>query len=391
MLRASALLGLVAGVVAVASTASANHTVVADHRNAQARPIQLGVSGSSQEHVISGQFAYCYAGTLGALVSRSGTPAILSNNHVLAKENKPDSSLLSVNGHVVIQQALLDRDPCPGLNTDLTGEQVASGVSYVPIKFCKGNKCPVNYADAATATVTPGQVQADGEILGVGTLSPSPFSFSGAPARVVVQKSGRTTGHTKGTVEAVSVKIKVRYDSGTALFQNQIRVRGCGMQFSAAGDSGSLIATWVTSDLPRPVGLLFAGDSSGNTYANLASTVLTELSKLGGTTGFVGSGTAGAAVSGNSQADCATASSTSATSSGAGGQRSLAAVAAVQARNSERLLALPEVVGHGIGFDEAGRPLIELYVAGPRRATSIPSQVEGVPVRTVVTGTITAY
>ena len=54
-------------------------------------------------------------------------------------------------------------------------------------------------------------------------------------------------------------------------------------------------------------------------------------------------------------------------------------------------MALPEVVGHGIGFDDAGQPVIELYLQTGRRATSIPSDVEGVPVRTVVTGPIRAY
>lgn len=390
MNRAAGLVAIVVGVIGLAPGASANHTAIADHQKAQGRPIMLGVSGSSQEHVIVGPFAYCYAGTLGALVTRSGLPAILSNNHVLAKENNPDSSLLSVNGNVIIQQALLDRSPCPGLNTNLQGSdaQVGFGVSYVPLQFCKGNKCPVNEVDAAVATVTGSQVRADGAILGIGTLSPTVLGAS-AVSRLVVQKGGRTTGHTKGTVEATNVTIKVGYDSGTALFQNQIRVRGCGTSFSAAGDSGSLIVSWVTANQPQPVALLFAGDSSGNTYANPAGAVLT---KLGGGAAFVGSGAAGTAVAGSSQADCPASGGGSARSSNAAGPpMSAAAVAAIQARNSGRLLALPGAVGHGITFDESGRPVIELYVESARRATGVPADVEGVPVRMVVTGPVRAY
>ena len=108
------------------------------------------MSGSSQEHVISGAFAYCYAGTLGSLVSNKTNLFILSNNHVLAKENQPDNTVLSANGNLIVQPALLDRDPCPGLNADLTNDRVAFGVSYVPLQFCRGKTCPVNTVDAAT-------------------------------------------------------------------------------------------------------------------------------------------------------------------------------------------------------------------------------------------------
>ena len=67
---------------------------------------------------------------------------ILSNNHVLAKENQPDSTVLSANGNVIIQPALLDRDPCPGLDADLTSDQVAFGVSYVRAAILQGEDLP---------------------------------------------------------------------------------------------------------------------------------------------------------------------------------------------------------------------------------------------------------
>ena len=53
----------------------------------QERPIQLGVSGSSIEHILDFPFIYCYTGTLGSLViDGAGKKYFLSNNHVLAKE-----------------------------------------------------------------------------------------------------------------------------------------------------------------------------------------------------------------------------------------------------------------------------------------------------------------
>jgi len=66
------------------------------------RPLQLGVSGSSIEHVIDKAFAYCYAGTLGSLVTDGAARYILSNNHVLAKENDPDNAL-APDGRQIIQ------------------------------------------------------------------------------------------------------------------------------------------------------------------------------------------------------------------------------------------------------------------------------------------------
>ena len=321
---------------------------------------------------------------------------ILSNNHVLAKENQPDSTALSANGNVIVQPALLDRDPCPGLDADLTSDQVAFGVSYVALQFCRGKTCPVNTVDAAVAGTTVNDVSADGEILGIGVLNSTVLNYAGTPARIVVQKSGRTTGHTKGTVEAIGVSLRVSYDSGTAYFENQIRIRGCSMQFSDAGNSGSLIVTLPAdgTGAAQPVGLLFAGGGA-DTFANPAASVLGALGSVVGSVGFVGGMAAGMVLSGDdaTQSDCAVPTSTG----GKGrkprgaGPTSVAAVAAIKARNSDRLMALPEVVGHGIGFDDAGRPVIELYLQTGRRATSIPSEVEGVQVRTVVTGPIRAY
>ena len=80
----------------------------------------------------------------------------------------------------------------------------------------------MNAVDAAVAGTTVNDVSANGEILGVGVLSSTVLNYAGTPARIVVQKSGRTTGRTKGTVEAIGVSLKVSYDSGSASFANQI-------------------------------------------------------------------------------------------------------------------------------------------------------------------------
>jgi hypothetical protein len=100
---------------------------------------------------------------------------------------------------------------------------------------------------------------------------------------MAVQKYGRTTVLTHGSVTGVDASIKVRYSKGnTATFVHQIVITGNnGGAFSDSGDSGSLI---VTDDSGKnPVGLLFAGSTS-TTIANPISDVLSQLGKKLGTT-----------------------------------------------------------------------------------------------------------
>jgi hypothetical protein len=88
-----------------------------------------------------------------------------------------------------------------------------------------------------------------------------------------VQKYGRTTGHTRGTITGINAVIDVAYPSGTARFVDQIIITNDTM-FSTGGDSGSLIVTQgrLLGDR-RPVALLFAG-SDINTIANPIDVVL---------------------------------------------------------------------------------------------------------------------
>jgi hypothetical protein len=86
-----------------------------------------------------------------------------------------------------------------------------------------------------------------------------------------VQKYGRTSGLTKGQVTGINATILVGYSSGTARFVDQIVV-GSNKPFIKAGDSGSLL---VTDPSRNPVGLLYAGSSSGTTaIANPINDVL---------------------------------------------------------------------------------------------------------------------
>jgi hypothetical protein len=82
-----------------------------------------------------------------------------------------------------------------------------------------------------------------------------------AALNMAVQKFGRTTLLTKGTITGINATMAVGYaDDWYAWFTGQIIVETPSV-FEQAGDSGSLV---VTDDVnANPVGLLFAGNAEG--------------------------------------------------------------------------------------------------------------------------------
>ena len=66
---------------------------------------------------------------------------------------------------------------------------------------------------------------------------------------------------------------------------------------------------------------------------------------------------------------------------------------AAKARNSEKLFRVPGVQGHGVGFDEDGNPVIEVYLGNENAASraQIPATLENIPVRVVISGEFKAY
>jgi hypothetical protein len=194
------------------------------------------------------------AGTLGAIVKSGGAQYILSNNHVLANEDK-----LPV-GTAIFQPALLDKG-------NQATDQVATLSKTVPLSP-RGS----NSVDCAIAAIDK-SVTADPTILPkVGKLAiTTPID---ATDGMKVHKVGRTTGYTTGSVLDISADVNIQYDIGTLTFQGQILIApDQGQMFSDAGDSGSLI---VDRGLGRATGLLFGG-SPKSTIANHISDVLTAL------------------------------------------------------------------------------------------------------------------
>jgi hypothetical protein len=217
------------------------------------RPVPIGVSTGNQNDLVY-LHAFCTSGTIGARLTDGTNHYALSNNHVYAVEN------LGQIGDPIIQPGQADLG-CRAPDSDRIGTLAA----YVPLVF--GGKSS-DTADAAVAAVTTATVGTATPSDGYGTPS---STTTAASVNQAVQKYGRTTALTKGTVNAVNATIKVKYSHGTAIFKDQFGIGGS--SFSGAGDSGSLI---VTQSQNHPVGLLFAG-SSTTTFANPIDVVLRQL------------------------------------------------------------------------------------------------------------------
>jgi hypothetical protein len=214
------------------------------------RPVPIGVS--------TGNRYECSSGTISARVTdASGNIYALSNNHVYALEN--DAPL----GSAVVQPGLYDNN-CV-YNSD---NGIGTLARFITINFNSGT----NTVDAAIALTSTADLGNATPTNGYGTPSSTTVS---AYIGQAVQKYGRTTSLTKGTVTGINATVTVDYGaSGTATFANQIII-SAKKPFSKAGDSGSLI---VTNDSNAyAVGLLFAGTSNGTTIANQIGDVLSAL------------------------------------------------------------------------------------------------------------------
>ncbi|NQV74191.1 hypothetical protein HQ496_13825, partial [bacterium] len=199
------------------------------------RPVPIGVSAG---------MANGLTGTIGARVTDGALTYALSNNHVFASINQGNV------GSSIIQPGKYDG----GNETDHT---FATLSDFEPIDF--SGQC-VNTIDAAIAETGYGQLLNETPPVGYGIPWKSPIA---ATPGMEVQKFGRTSGLTFGSVIAFNATVEVSYgNAGIACFKNQIIVSPG--EFSLGGDSGALVvASSDDSSIDtRPVGLLFAGSAS---------------------------------------------------------------------------------------------------------------------------------
>lgn len=335
----------------------------ANHQAKQTPPIRLGTSGGS---ALDKSNAFCCGGTLGAAVFCGNALSVLSNNHVLGRSG------VAGEGEDTVQPGLIDSG-CQAKNSnfvaDYAGDLVQLGKANV---------------DGAIAFARPGMVNSTGEILDIGVPCVTPKT---ATIGMSVAKSGRTTGLTIGTVQAVNLNVSIQYQKGcnsgkkfTITYTNQISVTPG--SFSAGGDSGSLIVTNDTNH--QPVGLLFAGSNS-ITIANPIEDVINAFSTACGTFSFVGT-------------TCLTTASGTASVSSAVTPLSLSpsnieVATRVKEQHAANLMSHPAILGVGVGAseDDPNEAAIIIYVQEGRVIDRpIPNKLDGVKVRIILTGPIVA-
>lgn len=194
------------------------------------------------------------AGTFGAIVSFDSSKDetyLLSNNHVLANTNVANI------GDNIIQPGVADKGKH---HSDL----VAKLAYFHPISFFSSP----NQVDAAIAKVE-GNISVQYYVKSIG----KPEESVAAKIDMAVEKSGRTTGHTYGTVVSIDETTRVKMGKNTAVFTDQIALTS----MSFPGDSGSVLFERGTK---KPIGLLFAGSPS-KTYGNHMTKVSEAMSKAG--------------------------------------------------------------------------------------------------------------
>lgn len=277
-----------------------NRGIVSDpvtNQSIQTGATLLGTSGSNdgdydtyEDKQGNSYVADCCGGTLGALVEdEQKNQYILSNNHVLAESDQARP------GDTIDQPGLID-GACTPLNRPGSVLHPLATLKYaVPLTSTQGN------VDAALALAAPGAVDTAGRILQLGTPGPDQ-ALSAAPPMaghgetltaanlgMDVAKSGRTTGLTCSSIDAVALSVKVDYyrdcaetqPYATKVFTNQIGIGGA--HFTDSGDSGSLV---LDASNAEAIGLYFAGgtdgDGHGLSVANPIGDVLHELSAQAG-------------------------------------------------------------------------------------------------------------
>ena len=195
------------------------------------------------------------SGTLGGLICDYETQeiVILSNNHVLAAANRAQI------GDHIVQPGAYYGGHC---HEDCIAElQRLVGIDFSGINY-------VNYVDCAIAKPYDlSDVSFTIRRIGTPSLGESyELTTHDVQHKTRVQKTGSTTEHTEGEVEAVDWSGYVWYDWGWVYFEEQIKVVSLDHDpVVLGGDSGSLVLT-KGEKYPRICGLLFGGTRDGDYY-----------------------------------------------------------------------------------------------------------------------------
>jgi hypothetical protein len=323
------------------------------------------------------------------VLDETGNQYILSNNHVLAESDQAGL------GDPIVQPGLIDR------NCDQNAGRPVAALRYVvPLATTQSN------VDAALAEVYAGSVDPTGAILqlgsagagtngGIAAAAPaagtgeaiSAVLFSPDSAPLMVAKSGRTTGLTCSTIDAIDLSVEVDYYKDCAetqpyyrkTFANQIGIGGDG--FSDSGDSGALV---VNAQNAQPLGLYFAGGTDdhggGFSVASPIQDVLSELASESGQQFSIVGGTEHPVSCMNYDANAPTGP----TLSDAQRRKALTAIRRYGSPLINPASGILDLSA-GASLDSPGDPAVIVYVDKAKETVSVPPTVGGV--RTLVVPT----
>ncbi len=213
------------------------------------------------------------AGTLGGFAcdDTDSTIVQLTNNHVISGLDTLPAL------RRIVQPGRLDGGVLPG---DVIGA-LKRHVVVNTVPNVAGANPPVSVVDAAIGTITVARTD---EVRQLGV--PAIYELQAPALGMNVQKRGRTTRlTTNGTVTSINVTTLITYRNQTRLgrVQNSFIITSTnGANFSAAGDSGSLVFNQARGELNGTfpvVGLLFAG---GTNNAGTPITIANDINAVFG-------------------------------------------------------------------------------------------------------------
>lgn len=209
------------------------------------RPVQGGYS-IGHTNITAGTVATAVYDQLPQNIGIPKKYYLLSNNHVLAAQNK------GCPGDPIVQPGPIDGG-CPPFDT------VATLSRFIPIDFAPSlpRHLHNNLVDAAIAQSPLHEL--DPSVHWIGNVR-GWLPQEKVQVGMMVQKTGRTTGFSTGKILATNATMDVMYSGGkVARFKEQI----VSTPMSAGGDSGALLVTMV-NNLPLAVGLHFASSPSSS-------------------------------------------------------------------------------------------------------------------------------
>jgi hypothetical protein len=344
-----------------------------------ARPVPLGVSGGdidSFKEVSSGNQISdsCAGGTLGVLVENpAGTKFVTGCNHVMNQGPNGNTPI----GSLIVQPGVDDTGKSCSSASQVPANGVAKLSTVVPeISGSTAN----NQADAAMAEVINNDINSS--VYQLGAIS----STVALPTlRLAVQKEGRDTGLTRGSVTAINqtvtlaqnTEVPTAFSSGKPVdyrFVDQILVSPG--NFAGPGDSGAVVFT--TGACPQPVGVVIAGNST-TVLLNPMAAVLTGLAKAAKVKSMTIVG------------GCKSPAEESANLSG---NTEIQTAEEVRMRHLPEIMKLPHVAGMGLDL-ASGQVVFNVEVDEAANVSQVeslvPAKIEGYDVEIGAIPTLTAY